>query len=32
MVAKLVDKGEFEEFDNDYLKAAAKAIDDKLKN
>ncbi len=32
LVAKLVDKGEFEEFDNDYLKSAAKAIDDKLKN
>ncbi len=32
MVAKLVDKGEFEEFDNDYLKDAAKTIDSKLNN
>ena len=30
MVAKLVDKGEFENFDNDYLKKAAQDIDAKL--
>ncbi len=30
MVAKLVDKGEFENFDNDYLKKAAKDIDTKV--
>ena len=30
MVAKLVDKGEFENFDNDYLKKAAEAIVEKV--
>ena len=30
MVAKLVDKGEFENFDNDYLKKAAEIIANKL--
>ena len=30
MVAKLVDKGEFENFDNDYLKKAAEAIVEKI--
>ncbi len=30
MVSRLVDSGRFEEFDNDYLQKAAKAIDQKL--
>ena len=30
MVARLVDSGRFEEFDNDYLQKAAEAIDRKL--
>lgn len=30
MLSRLVDKGEFENFDNDYLKAAAETIDKKL--
>lgn len=30
MVSRLVDSGRFEEFDNDYLQKAAKAIDRKL--